>query len=157
MTLAHTSSLDPDHYSIYFDMAILDRSIDVVVRTQLKTEYKNRIDSLDPHPNPKRANWVNQPNPTSNPNDMMDCINILLATLPNNLTDAIYAVEASSSVPDLYCMTDTKRICYHTFALASVENNPAPGDYILIEATVNQIRHEMPLLMGYKYATEIWP
>lgn len=157
MTSIYTSCLGPDHYSIYFDMAILDRTIDVVVRTQLKTEFKNRIDEIDPHPNPQRANWMDQPNPTSDPSEMMDCINILLATLPNHSTDPIYAVEESVDVPVVYCISGTVRICYHYFALAKVEISPAPDDYSFIEATVNQKLYKAPLLMGYKYSTVIWP
>lgn len=157
MTSIYASCLGPDHYSIYFDMAILDPALDIVVMTELNTECKNRIDELDPHPNPKRANWMDQPNPTSDPNDMMDCINILLATLPNHSTDPIYAVEESSDVPVLYCYSGTVMICYRTFALAKVEISPATNDYIFIEAIVNQTRYEAPLLMGYKYSTVIWP
>ena len=55
MPSVYASCLDPDHYNIYFEMVVPDRTIDVVARTQLKNEFKNVIDQLDPHPNPKRC------------------------------------------------------------------------------------------------------
>lgn len=157
MPSAYASCLDPDHYNIYFEMVVPDRTIDIVARTALKTELTAFIDQVDPHPNPKRKAWLNQPNPTEDPVEMMQCINILLATLPNHSSDPLFAVEPSEDAFDVYCIGDTVRICYHPFALASVSTNPTPGDYIRIETIVNTIQHVAPLLMAYAYSTKIWP
>ena len=157
MPSVYASCLDPDHYNIYFEMVVPDRTIDVVARTQLKNEFKNVIDQLDPRPNPKRKAWLNQPNPTEDPVEMMQCINVLLATLPNHSTDPLYAVEPSAAASDVYCMSDTVRICYHPFAMARVPTSPTLSDYVYIETIVNTIQHTAPLLMAYAYSTKIWP
>ncbi len=157
MPSVYAVCLDPDHYNIYFEMVVPDRTIDIVARTELKAELKAFIDQVDPQPNPKLKGWLDQPNPTEDPVEMMRCINILLATLPNHSSDPLFAVAPSEDASDVYCIADTLRICYHPFALARVQTDPTPSDYVHIETIVNKIQHTAPLLMAYAYSTKIWP